>query len=92
MMIMNSCLRLKSTCQSLSLTSRWSNCDPHQGKCMTCRLMCHSCAAPKDVDAAVATIKRKRTTQFVERSVVEPKPSLGDSKKEVVPVIRYTRK
>ena len=36
------------------------------GKCIACCLMCRGDVAPKDVNAAVATIKTKRTIQFVD--------------------------
>merc|ERR1712060_57464 len=61
---------------SISLSSRptWchthvsmmAKCDPRHGKCMACCLMYRGDVVPKDVNAAVATIKTKRTIQFVD--------------------------
>ena len=41
-------------------------CDPRHGKYMSCCLMYRGDVVPKDVNAAVATIKTKRTIQFVD--------------------------
>ncbi|EHA99110.1 Tubulin alpha-1C chain [Heterocephalus glaber] len=41
-------------------------CDPHHGKYMACCLLYRSDVVPKDVNAAIATIKNKRTIQFVD--------------------------
>ncbi|GAB4839083.1 hypothetical protein Ancab_028611 [Ancistrocladus abbreviatus] len=41
-------------------------CDPRHGKYMACYLMYHGDVVPKDVNAAVASIKTKRTIQFVD--------------------------
>ncbi|KAF8674343.1 hypothetical protein HU200_048172 [Digitaria exilis] len=41
-------------------------CDPRHGKYMACCLMYRGDVVPKDVNAAVATIKTKRTIQFVD--------------------------
>jgi len=43
-------------------------CDPRHGKYMACCLMYRGDVTPKDVNAAVATIKTKRTIQFVDWS------------------------
>jgi tubulin alpha len=43
-----------------------AKCDPRHGKYMACCLMYHGDVVPKDVNAAVATIKTKRTIQFVD--------------------------
>ena len=40
--------------------------DPRHGKYMACSMMFRGDVVPKDVNAAVATIKTKRTIQFVE--------------------------
>ncbi|KAK9902587.1 hypothetical protein M0R45_001521 [Rubus argutus] len=40
--------------------------DPRHGKYMACCLMYRGDVVPKDVNAAVATIKTKRTIQFVD--------------------------
>merc|ERR1711916_65091 len=43
-----------------------AKCDPRHGKYMACCLMFRGDVVPKDVNAAVATIKTKRTIQFVD--------------------------
>jgi len=48
--------------------SMMAKCDPRNGKYMACCLMYRGDVVPKDVTAAVATIKTKRTIQFVEWS------------------------
>lgn len=41
-------------------------CDPRHGKYMACCLLFRGDVVPKDVNAAIATIKTKRTIQFVD--------------------------
>merc|ERR1711975_162531 len=41
-------------------------CDPRHGKYMACVLMFRGDVVPKDVNAAIATVKSKRTIQFVD--------------------------
>ncbi|KAG6378746.1 Tubulin/FtsZ [Boletus reticuloceps] len=41
-------------------------CDPKEGKYMACALLYRGDVVPKDVQAAVATIKTKKTIQFVD--------------------------
>ena len=41
-------------------------CDPRHGKYMACCLLFRGDVVPKDVQAAIATIKTKRTIQFVD--------------------------
>ncbi|RNF17776.1 putative epsilon tubulin, partial [Trypanosoma cruzi] len=48
--------------------SMMTKCDPRHGKYMACCLMYRGDVVPKDVNAAVATIKTKRTIQFVDWS------------------------
>ncbi|GAB5365826.1 hypothetical protein AAMO2058_001091400 [Amorphochlora amoebiformis] len=48
--------------------SMMAKCDPRHGKYMACCLMYRGDVVPKDVNAAVATIKTKRTIQFVDWS------------------------
>merc|ERR1711861_88473 len=43
-----------------------TKCDPRHGKYMACCLMFRGDVVPKDVNASVATIKTKRTIQFVD--------------------------
>merc|ERR1740117_2625413 len=45
--------------------SMMAKCDPRHGKYMACCLMYRGDVVPKDVTAAVATIKTKRPIQFV---------------------------
>ncbi|RWW04455.1 hypothetical protein GW17_00032319 [Ensete ventricosum] len=47
-------------------SSKMAKCDPRHGKYMACCLMYRGDVVPKDVNAAVATIKTKRTIQFVD--------------------------
>ncbi|CAI5508699.1 unnamed protein product [Closterium sp. Naga37s-1] len=47
-------------------SSMMAKCDPRHGKYMACCLMFRGDVVPKDVNAAVATIKTKRTIQFVD--------------------------
>ncbi|KAL0381062.1 UNVERIFIED_CONTAM: Tubulin alpha chain [Sesamum angustifolium] len=47
-------------------SSMMVKCDPRHGKYMACCLMYRGDVCPKDVNAAVATIKTKRTIQFVD--------------------------
>ncbi|BAU02028.1 hypothetical protein VIGAN_11143300 [Vigna angularis var. angularis] len=46
--------------------SMMAKCDPRHGKYIACCLMYRGDVVPKDVNAAVATIKTKRTVQFVD--------------------------
>jgi len=46
--------------------SMMAKCDPRHGKYMSCCLMYRGDIVPKDVSAAVAVIKTKRTIQFVD--------------------------
>ncbi|CAI9759025.1 unnamed protein product [Fraxinus pennsylvanica] len=47
-------------------SSMMAKCDPSHGKYKACCLKYRGDVVPKDVNAAVATIKTKRTTQFVD--------------------------
>ncbi|KAJ1414585.1 Tubulin/FtsZ, C-terminal [Sesbania bispinosa] len=47
-------------------SSMMAKCDPRHGKYMACCLIYRGGVVPKDVNAAVATIKTKRTIQFVD--------------------------
>lgn len=48
------------------LTSEQVKCDPRQGKYMACCLLYRGDVVPKDCNAAIASIKTKRTIQFVD--------------------------
>merc|ERR1739846_175017 len=54
------------TNSSFEPASMMAKCDPRHGKYMACCLMYRGDVVPKDVNAAVATIKTKRTIQFVD--------------------------
>lgn len=41
-------------------------CDPREGKYMACCMLYRGDVTPKDAQAAVATIKTKKTIQFVD--------------------------
>jgi len=47
-------------------TNMMAKCDPRNGKYMACCMMYRGDVVPKDVNAAVATIKTKKTIQFVD--------------------------
>ncbi|RVW48728.1 Tubulin alpha-5 chain [Vitis vinifera] len=51
-------------------SSMMAKCDPRHGKYMACCLMYRGDVVPKDVNAAVATIKTKRTVQFVDWDII----------------------
>lgn len=46
--------------------SQMVKCDPREGKYMACCLLYRGDVAPKQVQASIATIKTKRTIQFVD--------------------------
>ncbi len=54
------------TSSAFEPASMMAKCDPRHGKYMACCLMYRGDVVPKDVNAAVATIKTKRTIQFVD--------------------------
>ncbi|KAG1662460.1 hypothetical protein FOA52_009668 [Chlamydomonas sp. UWO 241] len=47
-------------------SSQMVKCDPRHGKYMACCMMYRGDVVPKDVNSAIATIKTKRTIQFVD--------------------------
>merc|ERR1712156_1415019 len=47
-------------------TNQMVKCDPRHGKYMACCMLYRGDVVPKDVNAAIATIKTKRTIQFVD--------------------------
>jgi len=47
-------------------TNMMAKCDPRRGKYMACCMMYRGDVVPKDVNAAVANIKMKKTIQFVD--------------------------
>lgn len=55
-------------------------CDPRHGKYMACCMLYRGDVVPKDVNAAIATIKTKRTIQFVDWCPTGFKVGLHDSK------------
>merc|ERR1719362_484953 len=46
--------------------SMYVKCDPRHGKYMACCMLYRGDVVPKDVNAAIATIKTKRSIQFVD--------------------------
>merc|ERR1711924_193766 len=60
-------------------------CDPRHGKYMACCMMYRGDVVPKDVNAAVATIKTKRTIQFVDWSLTGFKCGINYQPPTVVP-------
>jgi tubulin alpha len=54
------------TNSSFEPAAMMAKCDPRHGKYMACCLMYRGDVVPKDVNASVATIKTKRTIQFVD--------------------------
>jgi tubulin alpha len=54
-------------------------CDPRHGKYMACCMMYRGDVVPKDVNASVATIKTKRTIQFVDWFIVRVSRHKGSS-------------
>eukprot|EP00469_Lotharella_globosa_P014452 CAMPEP_0167828982 /NCGR_PEP_ID=MMETSP0112_2-20121227/11830_1 /TAXON_ID=91324 /ORGANISM="Lotharella globosa, Strain CCCM811" /LENGTH=221 /DNA_ID=CAMNT_0007732473 /DNA_START=72 /DNA_END=735 /DNA_ORIENTATION=- len=65
--------------------SMMAKCDPRHGKYMACCLMYRGDVVPKDVNAAVATIKTKRTIQFVDWSPTGFKCGINYQPPTVVP-------
>jgi tubulin alpha len=51
---------------SFEPSSMMAKCDPRHGKYIACCLMYRGDVAPKDICSAIATIKTKRTIQFVD--------------------------
>lgn len=54
------------TSSAFEPSNMMAKCDPRHGKYMACCLMYRGDVVPKDVNAAVASIKTKRTIQFVD--------------------------
>ena len=65
--------------------SMMAKCDPRHGKYMACCLMYRGDVVPKDVNASVATIKTKRTIQFVDWSPTGFKCGINYQPPTVVP-------
>jgi len=62
-----------------------TKCDPRHGKYMACCLMYRGDIVPKDVNAAIATIKTKRTIQFVDWCPTGFKTGINSCKPFTVP-------
>merc|ERR1712045_197751 len=60
-------------------------CDPRHGKYMACCMMYRGDVVPKDVNAAIATIKTKRTIQFVDWCPTGFKCGINNQAPTVVP-------
>lgn len=51
---------------NISSAFQMVKCDPRHGKYMACCMLYRGDVVPKDVNAAIASIKTKRTIQFVD--------------------------
>ncbi|KAF9173930.1 hypothetical protein BGX20_001625 [Mortierella sp. AD010] len=60
-------------------------CDPMQGKYMACCLLYRGDVIPKDVTAAIANVKTRRTIQFVDWCPTGFKVGINDQAPSVVP-------
>lgn len=60
----NSVAEMTMTC--FEPNNQMVKCDPRQGKYMSCALLYRGDVVPRDANAAVTTIKTKRTIQFVD--------------------------
>jgi tubulin alpha len=60
-------------------------CDPRHGKYMACCMMYRGDVVPKDVNAAIVTIKSKRTIQFVDWCPTAFKVGINNQPPTVVP-------
>merc|ERR1711998_657191 len=65
--------------------SMMTKCDPRHGKYMSCCLLYRGDVTPKDVNAAVATTKGKRTIQFVDWAPTGVKVGINYQPPTVVP-------
>ncbi|XP_067931771.1 tubulin alpha-1 chain isoform X1 [Watersipora subatra] len=63
-------------------------CDPRHGKYMACCMLYRGDVVPKDVNAAIATIKTKRTIQFVDWCPTGFKVGINYQAPTVVPGMR----
>jgi tubulin alpha len=66
-------------------TSMMVKCDPRHGKYMACCLLYRGDVIPKDVNAAVASVKTKRTIQFVDWCPTGFKVGINNQAPAVVP-------
>jgi len=73
------------TNSSFEPASMMAKCDPRHGKYMACCMMYRGDVVPKDVNASVATIKTKRTIQFVDWSPTGFKCGINYQPPTVVP-------
>ncbi|XP_026638282.1 tubulin alpha chain [Microtus ochrogaster] len=64
--VINSCNTLKGFWLFHQAANQMVKCDPRHGKYMACCLLYRGDVVPKDVNAAIATIKTKRSIQFVD--------------------------
>ena len=61
-------------------------CDPRHGKYMACCLLYRGDVVPKDVNAAIATIKTKRSIQFVDWCPTGFKVGINYQPPTIVPI------
>jgi tubulin alpha len=60
-------------------------CDPRQGKYMACCLLYRGDVLPKDVSATIATLKTKKTIQFVDWCPTGFKVGINSAPPSVIP-------
>jgi len=60
-------------------------CDPRTGKYMSCVLLYRGDVVPKDINSAIATMKTKKSIQFVDWSPTGFKVGINDAPTTVVP-------
>ncbi len=65
--------------------SQMVKCDPRKGKYMSCCLLYRGDVIPKDVNAAIAAIKTKKTIQFVDWCPTGFKVGLNHQAPTVIP-------
>ncbi|KAF9366618.1 hypothetical protein BGX34_000087 [Mortierella sp. NVP85] len=73
------------TSSCFEISSQMVKCDPRQGKYMACCLLYRGDVIPKDVNAAIAVTKTKRTIQFVDWCPTGFKVGINSQPAVVVP-------
>ena len=66
-------------------------CDPRRGKYMACCMLYRGDVVPKDVNAAIASIKTKKSIQFVDWCPTGFKVGINYQPPTVVPGSMYSR-
>ncbi|KAG0290765.1 Tubulin alpha-3C/D chain [Dissophora globulifera] len=73
------------TTACFDIQNQMVKCDPRQGKYMACCLLYRGDVIPKDVSAAIALVKTKKTIQFVDWCPTGFKVGINDQPPTVVP-------